>query len=240
MSVADETYRHVAELFTEQKYVEAETYARQWLGQYPDNGRLWQLYGMALWVRKEVSAALEALETATTLVPLIPLAQRALADCYAKTRKGDLATLIYRHLLETGRCPTGLLPCVAAALNALGQHELALNACETLAERDPSYHQAYFGIAYYRARLGASLDELVAPLAMATDLAPQHMHYRINLAFVWAAKGDFDRAHELLQPVVLERIQLPCWLLRMRTIFERVGDHQRALECMGHFHGLGT
>src|SRR5262245_33349106 len=227
----EETFQQAIQRFSHQQHAEAAALARQGLEQYPDDARLWQVLGTSLWALKEHAAALTALEMATTLAPLLPLPQRALADCYAQAGKADLAVTIYRHLVECKSCPTDLLPNVAASLNKLEQFELALQACEQLTQRNPANHQAYFGIAYYLRKLGALPAKLLEPLAMALDLAPQTVHYRINLAFVWAELGDFDLARQILGPVAIDEVCAPCWLRRMQAIFERVGDRRRAGEC---------
>jgi tetratricopeptide (TPR) repeat protein len=230
---ADTAYELSAQLITEQKFPEAADAARAGLGHRPEDGRLWQVLGVALWANKDAGLALDVLETATTLAPLRPVARRALADCYVQAGKKELAVLVYRHLIDAGDCPSALLPGVAAALNSLGEYLLALTACRTLADREPEHHQAFFGIAYYLSRLGAPPCAVVAPLAMAMDLAPGVLHYRLNLAFAWADLGNFVKARDLLTPVAVEEVRSPCWLLRMRNIFERAGEHQKALDCLG-------
>lgn len=238
MRAPDADFDPAARLFNRQEYDRSATLARQSLERYPDDGRLWQLYGTSLWALGAHGAALAALETATSLAPLYPLPQRALADCYARAGKKELALTVYQHLVASQRCPSSLLPSVAAALNCLDAYELALQACRTLTDRDPTHHQGFFGTAYYLSQLGAPPEELLTPLAMAMDLAPDMLHYRINLAFVWAELGDLSLAHELLGPIAIEQVASPCWLIRMHTIFERVGDHLRSLQCLDRLEKL--
>lgn len=131
-----------------------------------------------------------------------------------------------------GSYPTGLLPAVAVDLNRLGEYGLALKACETLTDRNPAHHQAHFGTAYYRCRLGAGPEAIIPALAMAMDLAPDVLHYRLNLAFALADAGHPEEAHVLLEAVDLEEVRpCACWLRRIRDVCEQVGDSARAWVC---------
>jgi tetratricopeptide (TPR) repeat protein len=230
--VRAEPYQAVVQLYDAGCYAEAAAAASEALREFPDDGHLWQLYGTARCSLNDYPAAREALELASVLVPLHPLARIALARSYARLGQEELALTIYEYLVEAGSCPTGLLPTVAVDLNGLGEYRLALKACETLTDRDPAHHQAHFGTAYYLGRLGAPPEALIPPLAMAMDLAPHVLHYRLNLAFVLAEAGRPDEAHALLTAVDLERV-LPCgcWLRRIRRICEQVGDSARAWVC---------
>lgn len=233
MMTADDSFARAVELYDGQRFAEAADFAWQCLRVLPDEGRLWQLYGTCRCNLKDYAAAREALEQASALVPLHPLARIALARSYAHLGQEELARTIYEYLVEGGSCPTGLLPAVAVDLNRLGEYRLALKACETLTERDPSHHQAHFGTAYYLARVGASPEALIPPLAMAMDLAPEILHYRLNLAFVLADAGRAEEAHGLLTAVALEEVRCPCWLLRIKDICKQVGDYGRAVTCTG-------
>ena len=59
------------------------------------------------------------------------------------------------------KAPT-LLPAVAAGLGRLEDFDLALQVCERIVAENPAHHQAFFGIAYYRNRLGALLTQRLA------------------------------------------------------------------------------
>ena len=86
-------------------------------------------------------------------------------------------------------------------------------------------------MAYYLNHLGNPPEALIEPLAMAMDLAPHVLHYRINLALVVADAGSQAHACELLKAVPVERIGCPCVLRRMQDLFERAGEHGRSLAC---------
>lgn len=221
----------VAPLYNAQEYAAAAALARQLLQASPDEGRLWELYGACLCNLHDHEAAREALEQAGALVPLHPLAQIALAYCYRHFEQDDLAKTIYRHLVDSGLCPTCWLPSVAAGLNALADYAWALKACRILTDRDPTHHQGFFGIAYYLSKLRQSAELLIGPLSMAMDLAPRVLHYRLNLAFALTKVGRLAEAHELLLSVTPKDVHCPCWLRRMQAIFEQAGDKKRAHDC---------
>jgi len=238
VTTAESTWQQAVGLMANAQYEAAADCARRALDDDPDHGRLWQVYGAARWLLQDYQVATAALETATTLVPLLSVPLRALADCYARLGKHDLAVQLYGRLIENGQTPTALLPGIAAALNGLGEVALALEACEVIVQRDPACHQAHFGLAYYQARLGAEPAELLEPLAMAHDLAPHILHYRINLAFVWAELRDFTLAGALLKAVDITTVRCPCWLVRMRAIFEQGGDCDGAQACSAQLRRL--
>jgi len=226
----DDRYNRVVQVYDEGEYALAVNLARQYLQESPDDGRLWQICGTACWNLKDFDGALEALEEATALVPLHPLAQLALAACYVRKDKQDLACVIYEHLGEIV-ASTEMLSAIATRLGAMGRYEAALRVCCKIKDLDPSHHQAFFGVAYYLSRLGNPPEALIPSLAMAMDLAPHIQHYRINLAFALSQSGRHDEAHELVKAVPLEAVSCPCWLRRMQQIFQRVGDHGRSLVC---------
>lgn len=223
--------RLAADLFHLKQYGDAADAARAGLDLDPDNGRLWQVLGAALWHLGDVPAARSALETAAAIIPLKPLGQRLLAECYVAAGKRKLAIFMFRHLVRGGQCPSELLPAIAASLNKLGQYKLALQACRTLTRRHPHHHQAHFATAFYLNRLGANPRLMIGPLNRAMDAAPHLLHYRINLAFAWAEAGEIAAAANLLAPLHADDICCPAWLRRMHAILHAAGDDALADAC---------
>lgn len=223
-------YHRVVQLYNEKEYALAVDLARQFLQVAPDDGQLWQLCGTACWRLNDFAGALEALEEASVLTPLHPLAQYALAACYVWADLPDLAGVIYEHLGDTVE-DASLLAMVAKSFGTLGQHEAALHVCRRIVALDPTYHTAFFGIAYYLGCLGHQPLTLIGPLAMAVGLAPQVLHYRINLALAWSDAGAAEEAYDLLKSVSVEAVNCPCCLRRMQGVFDAVGDCGRSLTC---------
>ncbi len=223
-------HQRIVRLFDKGEFALAADVAKQFLSVDPDDGWLWQIHGTACFHMQAFDFALPSLERASSLVPLHPLAQYALAACYALAEKPDLASLIYEHLGEISR-DEAMLAAVAQRLGALDHNESALQVCRRIIRLNANYHSAHFGVAYYLERLGYPLETLIVPLATAVDLAPHVPSYRINLAFIWERLGKNHQAYNLLKLVPLETIRCSCLLKRMLAIFEAAGDQGRSLVC---------
>lgn len=219
------------ELFNQGRVSEAEAIAQAGLRQSPEDGDLWQLYGLLCQRAGDLAGARAALETASALVPLDPSARCALADCYARTGQIELARDLYRHLAGDGRCPTPLLPAVAFGLGALGDHETALEVCQELSRRDPTRHEALFGIAFYMRRLGHPPEAVIPVVARAHELAPRLTLYRVLLGSLLAGVGRQKEAYDLLRGVAPESVRCCGCLRRMMAVFRLAGDESRYIAC---------
>jgi Flp pilus assembly protein TadD len=235
--ILDNRRDQVVRLYEDGEFALAADLARHFLRETPDDGRLLEIYGAACCNLKAYDAAQDALETATMLVPLHPLAQFALATCYVIADKPDLAAMMFEHLVGVVRC-TSMLSAIATRLGGLGRYESALEVCLKIKRIDPAHHQALFGVAYYLNHLGNPPEALIEPLAMAMDLAPHVHHYRINLAFVLADTGRVDQACELFAGVPLELINCPCVVRRIKDLFERNGDWGQSIRCQARLSCL--
>ena len=135
----DDRYDRVVRLYEEGEFALAADLARHFLQESPDDGRLLEVYGAACCNLKDFDAATEALEAATALVPLRPMAQFALATCYVLKDEPDLAAMMYEHLAGVVRC-TGMLSAIATRLGALGRYESGLEVCLKIKDIDPAHH----------------------------------------------------------------------------------------------------
>ncbi|MBX6312449.1 MAG: tetratricopeptide repeat protein [Isosphaeraceae bacterium] len=219
------------EWYHEGRIPEAIALAEEGLAQSPDDGGLWQIYGLLRRRIGDVDGARAALETASALMPLDPPARCALADCYALTGKTELAGDLYRQLAGDARCPTALLPAVASGLGSLGDDEAALGACCELARREPGSHEAYFGIGFYLRRLGHPPEAAIPPIARAQELAPGSTLYRMVLAGLLAGIGQREEAYDLLRGVNPRLVGCRCCLRRMMAVFQHAGDRPRLDAC---------
>jgi hypothetical protein len=220
----------VAAQLAEGEYHVAIDMACEGLRRFGDVTRLWECRGLAAWMLDQDGGASYALESASVLAPLHPLSQCALLDLYA--RGGDWrAAGAIAEFLGAEHQAASLLAAVTGGDSRLGGIDLALRACLALAAEAPDHDRAQFGVAWCLARQGASWERLVEPLALAMDLAPGRLHYRLNLAFAWADGGRWSRAYELLREVEVGDVCCPCWLSRMREVFEEAGDAPRARAC---------
>lgn len=223
LSAADWAARCLA-AFHRQDYAECAHLAQTALDQFPDDGLLWQLQGTAAWYFGDHARARQTLETASTLSPLQHLARCALAGAYAKTGDAALARDLFVSLLQDDRCPTLLLPKVATGLGCLGEHWFALQVCRKLARLQPSHHPAFFGLAYYMARLGYPGECYLRHLVRAHHLAPEMLPYRLNLAAVLTELGRAEHAQRLVRDLSPTQLSCPCQLQRLLAVYEAVGD----------------
>lgn len=213
-------------------FCRAEAIATQGLAEHPDHGQLWQLLGVARWARKEYINACEALEMATMLTPLQPLAQCALAECYLELEQTEAARTILFHLADYENDFPEILSKVARGLGRLNEHELALDVCKKITAFAPTYHPAWFGIAFYLARLERNTEEALYALQQALQLAPHSLVYRLNLGFVKLSLGQFQEAYAVLKHVPIEQVQCEFWIRHMRKVFEVAGDEFRVEQCV--------
>lgn len=219
--------------------LQAETLARQGVDDDPDDGSLWQLLGLMRRRRGDLVAARPALEAASLLVPLSPAARCALADCYARTGWPDLARDLYRLLAGDAACPTCLLPAIASGLGSVGDDEAALGVCRELSRREPTRHEALFGIAFYMRRLGHPPEAILPMVARAHELAPGVTPYRVLLALLLGHVGQHHEAADLLREVPPDSIDCPCCLNRMRAVFRLAGDHAWCRACRDQAERIG-
>ena len=196
----------------------------------PDHGRLWELHGLALAELGDRDAALRSLERSSVYIPLAPIGQIVLAECYEAADKPELAHTILTFLAEPDRCPPVLLSRVASGLGKLGAYRDALEVCENLANLRPTYHPAWFGIAFYRRKLGRPAAEIVSPIFTAHQLAPEAMTYRLNLAAVCGDLGWDRPAYEALRGVPAEVVLCPRLVSQFIGIFARSGDRSAVAE----------
>ena len=207
------------ELFHQGLIAEADRLAGEGLESSPDDGDLWQMHGLLRQCLGDFTGACSSLETASLLVPLSPSARCALADCYARTGQAALARDLYRHLTGDDRIPSELLAAVASGLGGLGDDEAALGACRDLVRRDPTRHEAHFGVAYYLHRLGHPAEAALPAVALAHELAPGVPLYRVVLASLLAQAGEHEEAYDLLHGVDPRSVGCRCCLHRMMSVF---------------------
>lgn len=200
----------------------------------PDAGKAWELKGLILRSSGEWATACEALEQATMLTPLQPIARCVLAECHAGLGRRSLAIEMLQMLLEDLFTPTPLLLRVASGLDQLGQPTFALAACREASRREPDVAQYYYEMGYYMGRCGQALHlvESVARRAIALD--PRRVSYRVGLASLLSQQQRADEAWRLLAKLTaadIGQITCRCCVDRVLGIYEAVGDKRRALLC---------
>lgn len=227
MAPTDDLVARCLELFQQQCYAEASALACGALEDHPEHPLLWQLHGTACWFLQDYPGARNALETAVFHGPLQPLSRVALAGTYARTGEPAAAVGVYRHLLQDERTPAALLPRISVGLGSLGEDWLALQVCRKLARLQPHHHAAFFGMAYYMARMEYPAECFLRHLLRAHQLQPDRLTYRVNLALALAELGQDDQAYDLVKDVAPESVGCICWLRRLAVLCAAVGDDAR-------------
>lgn len=199
--------------------------------EFPDDGSLWELLGVACQRDGQHEKALHALETASLLKPLDIGARFCLAEAYAATGSHDLAVFVYRLVSEDPRTPVWLLPRVASHLGELQEFEHALDVCLTIVARDQSRHEAHFGIGFYLRRLGAETERIITSIQRAHDLSPATPLYRVVLASLRQELGQDADAYELLRQIPVESRTGAHSLHRMLLVFHTARDMQKLFDC---------
>ncbi len=239
MNRARDIFDRCLDHFHRGRFSQAETLARVGLREFPKDGHLWQLLGLFRQRAGDFAGASEALETASLLMPLAPSARCTLADCHARLGRVELARQFYRHLAGDDACPTALLPAVASGLGSVGEDATALDVCRELSRREPTRHEAFFGMAFYMRRLGHPVEALIPVVTRAHDLAPEIVTYRVLLASLLATTGEHQEAYELLRDVPSESVQCAGCLRRMMAVFRLAGDDARSRDCREQAERLG-
>ena len=123
------------------------------LRKFPDDGTLWQLDGLVRRDRGDFDGARRALEMASVLIPLNSGAQCALAECYARAGQTEFARDLYRDLAKSSRCPAARFG-YRLRPRERGGERVGPGGLPRISRREPTQHEAFFGIAFYMRRLG--------------------------------------------------------------------------------------
>lgn len=210
---------------------QAAALAAEGVCEFPDDGSLWELLGVAHQRTGESQLAREALEMATLLKPLDIGARFCLAEAYAATGSREMAVFVYRLVSDNPQTPIWLLPKVASHLGELEEFAHALGVCQLIVERDATRHEAHFGIGFYLRRLGMSTDLVIEAITHAFELASDVPLYRVVLASLLREIGRNDEAYEMLRSLPPGSVNCPDSLHRMMLVFHSVNDVQRLLDC---------
>ena len=227
-------------LYQSGRFAEAESVVAESLAQRPEQPKLWQLCGLARYRRGDYAGAEAALERSARGGCSLPAAEFALAACYRRHGRKDVAKWMMLDLAQRRGCPSEVLTKVAAELGKLGEVRPALNACRRLSARDPHSASAQFGVGYYLDRLGRPLDSIEPHLRRAYELAPANVVFRTALGLLYARMERFAQANELLARVSLAEVTWPCTVERIMKVAEKSGDWRRAFECRARLLQIGA
>jgi Flp pilus assembly protein TadD len=211
--------------------------ARQALSSDPNNGTLVEQIGLALFEMGESELARTALESAQLLTPLSAGSELALAECFARTDKAELAIALLGNagIRPESSCRIRLR--CAALLDKLGHHRSAWCIGRRAVNEHPDEAQAWFDLSFYMGRLGFPLHQIEATARRAIFLAPDNVSYRLSLASVLARRGRAEDAHQLVSrfgPEELEQVCCADCLENLKEVFEAASDWRGAVLVSEH------
>lgn len=231
MNSSNELFQTGLKLLKSGEIHRASELAAEGVCEFPDDGPLWELLGVAHQRAGRSELAREALEMATLLKPLDIGARFCLAEAYAACGSHDLAVFVYRLVSDDPRTPIWLLPRVASHLGELEEFSHALGVCQLIVHRDQTRHEAHFGIGFYLRRLGIATEKVLEAITQAHELAPEVPLYRVVSASLLLELGRNDEAYELLRLLPTGAVRCPNSLQRMMQVFHTANDMQRLLDC---------
>lgn len=208
-----------------------------------DNGRAWEVRGLALRGLNKPLEAADALERASLLVPVCPEARIALAACYGTLRRRKLARELYLELVANTELTVALLLEIAAGLEAVDEPKLAMEVCRRAGRRDPEAAQVHYDMGFYASRCGYPPHVLEALVRRAIELEPGNVHYRVGLASLLIRLDrtvEAQRVAQALSPQQIGEITCKCCLQRIDELFEQAGDVERLALCRSRWQELAA
>lgn len=202
----------------------------QELERRPNQGELWLLLATVLHSQGKWETTLEAIETASALIPLTVGGQLVLADCYSHLGKHELALVAYEYLLAQSSLPVDYYAGLYAGFKRAGKMEAALSACRKAIELSPDNDAAYFGMAHCMSGLAFAPRKITNILRKAVDLAPDKPHYRISLAAQLSLTKRRREGYEILAQkpaAILEAIACSCVARQLLDLCAWAGDEER-------------
>ena len=196
----------------------------------PDQGELWLLLATILHSQAEWETALQAIETASVLIPLTIGGQLVLADCYSHLKKHELALVGYQHLLKRSALPIDYYAGLYAGFKRAGKLDLALASCRKAVELSPENDEAYFGMAHCMSGLAFPPRQITTILRKAVELAPDKPQYRISLAIQLSLTKRRSEGYEILATKsadILETVNCACVARQLLELCAWAKDEQR-------------
>ena len=222
---------HATRLFVEGHLAECLAALEFASEELEDHGRAWQLRGLAEFQLGDINNARRSLEHASILIPLSPLAQCRLAECYLRIRQQEAAAAILIHLAELEMLTEFETVFVAEGLIRVGEFEHGLQYCLDGIRRYRGSAELLFTASQVMRRLGYQPDATIPFASLAHRLRPAELRYRIAYARLLAAADRRQEAAELLARIDLEALSCVASLQRLRLLFETLGEHERLDQC---------
>lgn len=224
-------YQHIHEAYQRGNFDLAIRMIQRCLKRNRYDGRAWELLGLVQYARQRIQVAVSALERASLLVPLLPAARVCLGHAYGRIGRVHLSRDLLLAMIDDDSMTVPLLLQVAVGLDAIGQPNLAMNACRAASRRDPDLAQPYYDLGYYAARCGLPPAMTESLARKAISLAPEQVCFRVGLASLLIKQERHREAYRLVETFSkeqIEQLRCACCLQRIVGLYETAGDHRRA------------
>ncbi len=196
-------------------------------------GRFWEIRGLAHYALGEIPAAINAFETANTLVTLSLVAQVSLARCYLRQRFPLAAEAILSHLTTQPLTFENEILCtgVAEGLSQLDMMPETISVCRRSLSRFPQSHRLNF-------LCGMALRKETCPpgharkyLQRAFRARPKSILYATELAKECLDAGALDETARVLSEFDPSQLTCVAALQRLKLIYEQLGDEGMEQAC---------
>lgn len=215
----------------------------QTVSQNEEDGRPWELMGLIFRNLVKPKSAVNAFERAALLVPLQPLSQICLAECYGVIGKKSLARDLYLNQAELYANSAELLLFIAAGLEGIDEPHLAMEMCREASSIAPDSGQVVYDMCFYACRCGAPISVIETLAWRAVELEPDNVHFRVGLASLLVRLGLPSKAHwavNALSPKQISEVSCACCLERIKQLYESVSDTPRSKQCAQRLIDLQT
>jgi len=201
---------------------------------HPNEGRTWELLGLAWRDLGKPLPAADAFERASLLVTLTPLSSLCLAECYAVLQRRRLARDLYLLQAKQLADSVDMLLLAASGLEGIDEPQLALDVCRKAGNLDPESGQVVYDMCFYAMRSGCSASLAESLAWRAVELEPDNVHFRIGLATLLVRLGHTHRACRVLQILELSdfrQVCCRCCLERIANLYQQAGSAEKAELC---------
>lgn len=204
-----------------------------------DDGRAWELLGVALQVVGDFEGSVSALERASLLVPLVSNARICIAMGYGKLGRTQLSRELLTALIDDVSMTADQLTDVATGLDFVDATGMAVRACRRAIELEPESAHPYYALGYYASKCGQPAEYVVSLAHKAISLDPGCVKFRVGLASLLTKLSRSDEAYVVVKDLSDEQIDLidcRCCIERIIPLYDAAGDVRRAGLCRArHF-----
>ncbi len=199
-----------------------------------NDGRAWELMGLVFRDLAKPKSAVNAFENASWLVPLHPLSQICLAECYGVVGKRVLARDLYLSQVESAMSCAELLLLIAAGLEGIDEPHLAMEVCRKASSIAPDSGQVVYDMCFYASRCGSQISVIETLAWRAVELEPQNVHFRVGLSSLLIRLERYSKAHWIVSSLSdqqIHEITCVCCLQRIKQLYVAAADVVRSQLC---------